>query len=169
MRSVLRAHLGYTSPKNTLQTSQQRSADNCVVDAGTEFPWRMGISRKMPRWENPKWAVETGRAHQKGVSISESEKKCLHMYIQVGEKLLLHRKTRKEDIINPWESCQKHEKCYCMKILPVANCNYGTPGLSIVIHKVFPTHKIILFSLLYLMLSSSLGSCCLSETKFQHR
>lgn len=45
-----------------------------------------------------------------------------------------------------------------MKILPMAKYNYDTPGLSVVIHRVFPTHKIILFYLLYLMLSSSLGS-----------
>lgn len=119
MRSVLRAHLGYTSPKNTLQTSQQRSADNCVVDAGTEFPWRMGISRKMPRWENPKWAVETGRAHQKGVSISESErrnvyictyrwgKNCFYTERQ-GKKILLihgnHAKSMNKNV-TVWRFC----------------------------------------------------------------
>lgn len=69
--------------------------------------------------------------------------------IQVGKNLLLQRKTRKEDIINPWESCQKHElKCYCMKILPMANCNYDTPGLSVVTHRVFLPHKISPFYLL---------------------
>lgn len=74
MGNALGAHIGYTTSNNTLQTSQQKSAENWVVDADGEFLWRMTKSMKMPSWENPKGAVETGRAHQKGVSISLNQR-----------------------------------------------------------------------------------------------